>query len=189
MRQRLKSDNTVIEALLERGVRVEFFGAGDRLAGTGDVEIRAVWPRGPKSQTRAINDGSLALVVTGAGRRLLLAGDLQAAGLTALLEAEPDLRADAMLWPHHGHEPAAVGLFAAAIGARTLIIPATRPFMPHPKPAWAAGQGVSILNTGEVGAVTLELRPEGVRAETFAGGPVPAEDEVEIAGDSESIED
>jgi competence protein ComEC len=189
MRQRLKSDNMVIEALLERGVRVEFFGAGDRLAGTGDVDIRAVWPRGPKSQTRAINDGSLALVVTAAGRRILLAGDLEPAGQAALLEAEPHLRADAMLWPHHGHEPAAIGRFAGAIGARMLIIPASRPFMPHPKPPWAAGRGIAILHTGEVGAVTLELRPEGVRAETFAGGPAPAEDEAEIAGDSESLEE
>ena len=70
MRTRLSVDNGLVEALQARGVAVTYFGAGDRLAGAGPVEIRAVWPRGPASQTRAINDGSLVVSVEHAGRRL-----------------------------------------------------------------------------------------------------------------------
>ena len=171
VRRRLKCDKAVVEALLARGVRVEFFGAGDRLAGTGDVSIGAVWPRGAKSQTKAINDGSLVLAVADRGRRLLLTGDLQPASIQALLDAEPDLKADAMLWPHHGHEPQAVGRFAHQVGAKVLVVSAGRPYRPQERPAWMKARGVACYHTGEEGAVTLELRPEGVYAETFLGGP------------------
>jgi len=191
MRLRLRSDNDVVEALLERGVRVEFFSAGDRLAGLRGADLVAVWPRGSRSQTRAINDGSLALLVSSGERRLLLTGDLTPAAIALLLEAEPDLRADAMLWPHHGHDPAAVGGFARATGAKVLVVSSSRPVLPLADPPWLAEQGITRYHTGEVGAVTLDLRPEGVRAETFLGGPQsPAdvaehsEDDPDAAGDA-----
>jgi competence protein ComEC len=191
MRSRLRSDNTVVEALLERGVRVEFFSAGDRLGGLRGADLVAVWPRGPRSQTRAINDGSLALVVSQGPRRLLLTGDIELAAIATLLEAEPDLRADAMLWPHHGHNPEAVGRLAAAVGARTLVVSAGRPVLALPDPPWLVQEGARCYRTGEAGAVTLELRPEGVWVETFLSRPqaaadVPehAEDDPDAAGDA-----
>jgi competence protein ComEC len=183
MRSRLRSDDAVVEALLERGVRVEFFSAGDRLAGLRGADLVAVWPRGSRSQTRAINDGSLALVVSQGPRRLLLTGDIGPAAIAALLEAEPDLRADAMLWPHHGHDPDAVGGFARATGAKVLVISAGRPVTPVPNPPWLAEQGIARYHTGEAGAVTLELRPEGVCVETFLSRPQAAADVPEHAED------
>jgi len=171
LRRRLASDDRLVEALLARGVRVEFFGAGDRLAGTGGVEVRALWPRGPASQTKEINDGSLVLEVADGGRRLLLTGDLEAAGIDGLLAAEPLLRADAMLWPHHGHEPEAVGRLARRAGARVLVVSAKCPPAPPRAPDWAADLGAAYFHTGWSGAVTVELRPQGPHVETFGGGP------------------
>jgi len=72
LRRRLSADDTVVEKLLARGVRVTYFGAGDALAGTGRARVRGVWPRGAASQTDDINDGSLVLAVEDGGRRLLL---------------------------------------------------------------------------------------------------------------------
>jgi len=183
MRERLTIDDAVIVALLERGVRVEFFSAGDRLAGLRGADLVAVWPQGPRSQTRAINDGSLVLLVSQGERRLapasrlLLTGDLEPASMAALLEAEPGLRADAMLWPHHGHEPEAVGGFARATGARVLVISSGRPVLPPADPPWLAEEGIARYHTGESGAVTLDLKPEGIRAETFLAGPVDLDPE------------
>jgi competence protein ComEC len=188
-RRRLKCDKMVIEALLARGVRVEFFGAGDRLGGTGAVEVRGVWPRGPKSMTKSLNDGSLVLVVADRARRLLLTGDIGPAGIQELLEVEPDLRADAMLWPHHGHDPDAVGRLAAATGARALVVSDGRPLAPWQKPAWARERGAACFHTGQEGAVTLELRPEGLYAETFARGPAPPEPETDADEDPDLAED
>jgi competence protein ComEC len=189
LRRRLTSDKKLIEALLARGVRVEIFGAGDRLSGTGLVDLAAVWPRGAKSQAKAINDGSLALVVRDGARRLLLPGDLEPAGMAALRAAEPDLRADAMLWPHHGHAPEAMRQFAAATGARVLVISAG-PYASADPPAWLKEDRVVCVNTGEVGAVTVELRPEGPHVSTCcAPAQADAVALVEDEGDKEGSPD
>jgi len=190
LRKRLASDKKVIEALLARGVRVELFGAGDALSGTGTVDLAAVWPRGSKSQTKAINDGSLVLTVRDGGRRLLLPGDLEPAGMAALREAEPDLRADAMLWPHHGHAPEAVGGLAVASGAHVLVVSSAPPFTPSAKPEWQVQNRVASFNTGEVGAVTIELRPEPWHVETFCEtGQADVVSLVDDGGDKEGTPD
>jgi len=181
LRKRLASDDKLVEALLARGVRVTFIGAGDRLSGTGSVDVAAVWPRGSRSQTRAINDGSLVLAVRDGGQRLLLPGDLEPAGMAALREAEPDLRADAMLWPHHGHAPEAVGDFAAAAGARVLVASTGPSFGPAKTPDCEIRSRIVCFNTGDAGAVTVELRPGGPHVQTFCG-PAQA-DAVALAED------
>jgi len=170
MRKRLTVDDAVVEGLWARGVRVEFFGAGDRLAGTGDTAVRAIWPRGPASQTREINDGSLVLEVSEGGRRLLLTGDIEAAGIDALLASEPNLKADAMLWPHHGSDPDAVGRLAQATGAKTLVVSCGRVRAKEENPPWVAEQGIRCRWTGRDGAVTVMLDADGPTVETFAGG-------------------
>jgi len=163
-RQHLSVDDEVVKALWERGVRVEFFSAGDRLAGTGDTTVRAIWPRGPESQTREINDGSLVLDISDGGRRLLLTGDIEAAAIDALLASEPHLRADAMLWPHHGGDPDAVLRLAEAAGAKVLVISAgPARAVPPPGP-------FTCYRTAERGAVTVTLEANGPAVQTFAGG-------------------
>jgi beta-lactamase superfamily II metal-dependent hydrolase len=155
-----------------RGVDVQYLAAGDRLAGTGEVGVRAVWPQGAASQGKAINDGSLVLAISSAGRCLLLTGDLMPATDVALLAAVPDLRTDAMLWPHHGHEPTAVGELARKLGAKVLVTSSSRPYVSPPKPLWIEPGGMACYHTGEVGAVTLTLWPDGLWVETFI--PLPA---------------
>ncbi len=170
LRKRLATDDVVIEALLARGVKVEFLGADDRLAGTGETRIRAVWPRGSASMTREINDGSGVLEVFDHSRRLLLTGDLEADGMAALMEAEPFLRADAMLWPHHGHAQEAVRRLVLHTGAEVLVVSAARSYRPQPIPKWIRELGVRCFHTGVSGAVTIDLALGGLRGSTFRGG-------------------
>jgi competence protein ComEC len=167
MRKRMRCDDAVVEALMARGIAVEYFSSGDRLQGAGDVEIRGVWPRGPASMVKSINEGSLVLAITRGNRCLLLTGDLEAGGLGMLRDLEPTLRADAMLWPHHGANTEAVGRYCRASGVRTVVLSAGRTLPPRPPPAWVAEQGVAFYQTGVDGAVTVDLRPEGVVVETF----------------------
>jgi competence protein ComEC len=167
LRGRLSVDNAVVEALFDRGVEVAYFAPGDRLSGTGEVAVRALWPRGPASQTQKINDGSLAIRVEHRGRSLLLTGDMEDASLDVLRAAEPDLRADVLLWPHHGGSADAVGRMAAAVGARVVVVSAGRSYPPRPPPAWVAEQGTALYRTGEHGAVTVDLLPGGPRAAAF----------------------
>jgi len=170
LRKRMEADDDVLKRLADRGVRVEFLGAGDRLAGTGGVEMRALWPRGPASQTHKINDGSLVLEIEERGRRLLLTGDIEAAAIDALLAAEPNLKADVMLWPHHGSDPDAVGRLAQRAGAQALVVSCGPVRAQEKDPPWVAEQGIRCRWTGRDGAVTVTLEANGPAVETFAGG-------------------
>jgi len=176
VRKRMEADDDVLKRLADRGVRVEFLGAGDRLAGTGGVEVRALWPRGPASQTRKTNDGSLVLEMEERGRlrrmlrRLLLTGDIEATAIEALLAAEPNLKADVMLWPHHGSDPDAVRRLAEAAGAKVLVVSCGAVRAEEKDPPWVAEQGIQCCRTAEDGAVTVTLEANGPTVETFAGG-------------------
>jgi len=168
-------------------VEVTYFGAGDSLTGTGRARVRGVWPRGRASQTDDINDGSLVLsvgpvhgtrfskrvagkgAVEEGGRRLLLTGDIEPPAIAGLITAEPDLRAGAVLWPHHGHAPEAARDLLRHTGATVTVISAACGWNPHPLPSWLAEDGVACYHTGRDGTVTVELGAEGVRAETFLG--------------------
>ncbi|MCX5649585.1 MAG: ComEC/Rec2 family competence protein [Planctomycetota bacterium] len=176
VRKRMEADDDVLERLADRGVRVEFLGAGDRLAGTGETTVRALWPRGPASQTRKTNDGSLVLEIEERGRlrrmlrRLLLTGDIEEPAIAALLAAEPNLKADVMLWPHHGSDPDAVGRLAQAAGAKVLVVSCGAVRAKEEDPPWVAEQDVRCRWTGRDGAVTVTLEANGPAVETFAGG-------------------
>jgi len=167
LRRRLSVDDAVVEKLLARGVRVTYFAAGDRLAGAGQTAVRGVWPRGSRSMTDNINDGSLVLAIEDGGRRLLLTGDIEPPAIAGLIATEPNLRADAVLWPHHGHGPAAARDLFRHTGARVAVISASTGWTPRPLPAWVAEDGITVYHTGRHGAVTVELEAQGVRAETF----------------------
>ncbi|MBE3068736.1 MAG: ComEC/Rec2 family competence protein, partial [Planctomycetes bacterium] len=181
LRRRLRSDDLAVEALLARGVEVRFFAAGDRLTGTGRVDVRAVWPRGGRAMTERINDGSLVLALADGPRRLLLTGDVEEAAIDGLIAAEPDLRADAMLWPHHGPAPEAVERLAHHTGAGVVVISAARPYgLRAVRPVLPAA---ACYHTGFDGAVTVELAPDGVRVETFGSDTVPVKPAEEVTED------
>jgi len=171
LRRRLTVDDAVIRALLDRGTRVTYFSAGDTLAGTGGVTVRGVWPRGEVALDHEINNGSLVLEMTDRGRRLLLAGDIEPLAIAALLEAEPGLRADALLWPHHGHAPDEVRSLVRHTGANVAVISAASGWDPPVLPGWLTADGVMCYHTGRDGAVTVQLSPAGVRAGTFRSQP------------------
>ena len=56
-----------------------------------------------------------------------------------------------------------------ALPAETLAAP----------PAWLKERGVACYHTGVDGAVTVDLRPEGLRVATFCGGAVEPEEQPE----------
>jgi beta-lactamase superfamily II metal-dependent hydrolase len=85
------------------------------------------------------------------------------------MAAEPDLRADAVLWPHHGHAPEAARALLRHTGARVAVISAAAGWHPRPLPAWLAEDGVTCYHTGRDGTVTVEVGDDGAKASTFRG--------------------
>ena len=82
------------------------------------------------------NDLSCVLRITSAaGRRALLAGDLEAEQERSLVQREPDLRADVLLVPHHGSKTSSSPELLAAVRPATALVQAGyRSRFGHPAP-------------------------------------------------------
>ena len=103
------------------------------------------------------NDLSCVLRITSAsGRRVLLAGDLEAAQERGLVLREPDLQADVLLVPHHGSKTSSsVELLAAVTPAVGLVQAGYRSRFGHPAPPVLAryqAAGIAVVASPSCGA-------------------------------------
>ncbi len=95
-----------------------------------------------------------------AGRRLLLAGDIEAAQEAALLRRDPAaLRAELLLVPHHGSKSSSTPAFVAAVAPRVALVQAgylSRYGHPAPEVAarWEAA-GAALVRSDRCGAWLL----------------------------------
>ncbi len=111
------------------------------------------------------NANSIVLLAEFYGKRLLLTGDIESAGLAGLLE-QPAARCDVILAPHHGSPRSRPSDVAAWCEPKITVISSglTRPAA-EVRDAYTAG-GRTLLHTGVCGAIEATLGPEGVRIET-----------------------
>ncbi len=114
------------------------------------------------------NDSSCVLKVETGTRALLITGDIERRGESAVLaQAEAQgLAADVIVVPHHGSATSSSPAFVAAVGAQHAIVSAgyaNRWGFPRPevRERWRES-GADVVVTGDEGAVSVELRPEGV---------------------------
>jgi len=139
---------------------------GDRLTvGRVTVEVLAPPARTRDHRLRSDNDGSLVLMVTLGERRILVTGDIEAAGEAWLLASGLDLRADVLVVPHHGSNSSSTTAFIEAVVPSVAVIPVGRNPYGHPHPdvleRYASDPAISIYRTDDDGAVTL--RSDGAR--------------------------
>jgi competence protein ComEC len=123
--------------------------AGQRVTLAG-APWDVMWPppvRGPSD-----NDTSLVARVHLAGVRVLITGDIEAAGERALLASRRELRAEVLQLPHHGSATSSSPPFLRAVGARlALAASGVSPRYPYP-----AGETLRRVRTA--GAVVLTQR-------------------------------
>ncbi len=103
------------------------------------------------------NDLSCVLRITSAaGRRALLAGDLEATQERALVRREPDLRADVLLVPHHGSKTSSSAELLAAVAPSVGVVQAGyRSRFGHPAPPVLAryqAAGTTVVASPSCGA-------------------------------------
>ena len=149
-----------------RGVRVEERGQGDPPLALGDLRVEVLWPphAGAAEAGGSDNDRSLVLrVAVEGGGRILLPGDVEAAGEAGLLGAPDVLAADVLKLAHHGSRTSSGEAFLRAVGPALAIASAPclgRFGMPHPSvAARVARAGASLWWTGRDGAVAIGLTP------------------------------
>ncbi len=118
------------------------------------------------------NDSSCVLAVTAGAATLLVTGDVERLGERALL-TQP-IAADVVVVPHHGSATSSSPPFVAAAGARLAIVSAgfaNRWGFPRPevRQRWEQS-GAAIVVTGDAGAVSVELGPDGAAVSTERDG-------------------
>jgi competence protein ComEC len=114
------------------------------------------------------NESSCVLKVETSTSSLLVTGDIERRGETALLD-EP-VAADVVVVPHHGSATSSSAAFVAAVGARLAIVSAAhanRWGFPRAevRDRWERA-GAAMVVTGDAGAVTVELAADGVAVST-----------------------
>jgi competence protein ComEC len=107
------------------------------------------------------NDNSCVLHIAGTGGSALLLADPEAAAEQELLSQS--LSADVVLLPHHGSRTSSGARLVGAVGARVGIVSTgfgNRWNLPDPGVIgrWRAA-GTTVLNTADVGAVTVHFAP------------------------------
>jgi competence protein ComEC len=150
-------------AAARRRVPVRERGAGSGVARLGDLRVQPLWPPRARPAAAVGNEASLVLRVEAAGGRVLLAGDLGAAGEAELLASGADLRAGLVALPHHGSRGSSSAAFLAAVGGVAAVVSAPcagRFGMPHPEAVRRArAAGYTLWWTGRDGAVLAALGP------------------------------
>lgn len=131
------------------------------------VEFAVLHP--PAALPAADNNRSCVLRIAGAGRVLLLAGDIEAEAEAMLIgHARDAVQADVLLVPHHGSRSSSTPAFVAAVRPRFALVSAGyRNRFGHPHPEVLAryrAAGAEILETARHGAVRLRVGADGTIA-------------------------
>jgi competence protein ComEC len=145
-------------------------------AGVPIREVRAgdAWPAGPECTVRVLhppadwtvqgdNPGCLVLLVEHGARRMLLPGDLEGPGLSALLLNDP-LDCDAVAAPHHGSRGSNTAKFAAWCRPEVVVVSGGHDWNEH---FLARVYDAKVYGTANEGAIRLRLAPEGVQVAPF----------------------
>jgi competence protein ComEC len=155
----------LLDQVRSRGVPVRPIAAGESWE-AGGAKFTVVHPAAGWNLDAPDNARSLVLDVAFAGRHLLLTGDLEQAGLTAVLaRIAPDPSPDVMLAPHHGGKsanPWALYQWAKP-GA---VVVSQRPVPPRSGDALAPieDRGIRLYRTWRQGAIGLRFTVAGVTA-------------------------
>jgi len=126
----------------------------------GDARLNVLWPPAasePNEPSR--NNDSIVLRVEFGKRSILLTGDIEKSGESALVAAGGKFSADVVKVAHHGSRSSSTLPFVAATKARFAIISVGQSSIfghPHPEVVdrWAAN-GAQVLTTGKCGTLTV----------------------------------
>jgi competence protein ComEC len=90
---------------------------------TGSAQITAIWPDKETCLDESIsdNDKSQVLSIEYAGRKVLICSDIEMLAQKKILAANPNLKVDVVIMPHHGSKSNLIENFFQKLGAEVLI--------------------------------------------------------------------
>jgi competence protein ComEC len=141
-----------------------------------DAKIYVLWPPAAGSPNEpSRNNDSVVLRIAFGNRSLLLTGDIEKSGESALIGTEENLKADVVKVPHHGSRSSSTLPFVAATKPAFAIISVGQTSIfghPHADVVerWQAS-GAKVFTTGKCGTITVttdgtDLTVKGMRTLT-----------------------
>jgi competence protein ComEC len=161
----------LVDLCSERRIPLGAIGAGDRFEIEG-VRVETLWPeRGEDIGSESGNDESIVLRIVYGSASVLLAGDIEQETEASLLRSVDDLRADVLKVPHHGSRSSSTQRFIDAVSPRWAVISVgERSRFGHPHREVIdryKDKGVTVLQTGRDGMVTVESDGASIDVRTF----------------------
>lgn len=141
---------------------------GDFLRGGAKLS----WLRVDAGPAPKDNDLEIVTILEFGGRRVLIPGDLEQAGIAELWRIAGNARFDIALLPHHGLDNGQIESFLD--GARPAIVLASCGYRYKTTVAAraAAARGLELLTTRQFGTLQIDISPDGA-VEVRGGGPHP----------------
>lgn len=123
------------------------------------------------SQSLSSNDKSLILQFRGYGLSCLFPGDISQQVESILIRDQTDLHSSLLLAPHHGSKTSNSNPFLEAVNPEHIIVSAGR-FRPLFFPSsqvreYCREQKIPLLNTAEIGAITVQAEEKKVEISSF----------------------
>lgn len=159
------------EALRRRGIPLNTIGAGDVLD-FGTVTATIVWPPfNSSSDAPSRNNDSIVLRLQYGERTILMTGDVEKEGETAILNTGSRLSSDVVKVPHHGSRTSSTEDFVRATLPQLAVISVGLTSMfGHPRPEvvarWKAA-GANVMTTGKKGTITVSTDGKDLRVTSF----------------------
>ena len=109
-------------ALADAGTELVRLEAGQSVMLDDRTRVEVLWPRAGEREQWSVNDTSLVLRITCDGKSVLLPGDLDAPGQTALLRSGQVLACDVLVLPHHGGWEESLSAFFDAVDPQIVLV-------------------------------------------------------------------
>ncbi len=166
--ERFEEGRAVVEMLRERGMAPSALARGDRIVAPGgggpSWSIRVLHPAADERLPLVTNanEGSLVLALDRDGRppRALLLADIEEAGTARLLGFDEDLRADLLIFPHHGARNELTGELLARCRPRRVVISAGDRGHAGETAEALERRGIAVHWTRRDGAGRFDLAPD-----------------------------
>jgi len=164
----------MLDMVAGAGCDVRVLDGGTRRWRFGGADFEVLWPPDDPSIPMKDNDASTVLRVAYAGRSILLTGDIEDVGQQGLL-ANAAVAADVLVLPHHGSVRSSSGVFFESVQPAIMVRSSNERMSETVNGLPLLVGAARLLNTADVGAVTVVLDGRGVSASGYrsTGGPGP----------------
>ncbi|MEN6457530.1 MAG: ComEC/Rec2 family competence protein [Thermoguttaceae bacterium] len=160
-----------LRAAIDRhGVPIREIRADDCILKGAGYRVDALHParQALHGERRSENSNSVVLAVNGFGRRVLLPGDLESAGLDKLL-ARKRLPCDVLLAPHHGSRRSGSSELAAWCRSRWVIFSGDGRWSRPESDTHSEPGGRDVLHTCRSGAIRVRITATSIALQPFHG--------------------